>query len=99
MKDLFKTFCWTMVVVSVILLLIGIVYVIGLIVETCPTPSPIVKNIFCGFPGFMALFLIVHAIRHPKDPLDGLFDNNDSSDDTKVYEAEFKECDSCASKP
>jgi len=99
MKDLFKTFCWTVGIVLLIALLVGTIYVVGLISELCPTPSPTVKIILGCCSLFLFIFIMVHIMRHPgRSFLDDWYATSDLHD-TKVHKAEFKECNSCASKP
>ncbi len=74
MKDLFVTFCWTIVII----LFVGVLFLIGWLCSLCPEPSFLVKSILAICGGFIALFIIVHGMRH--DPFDGLFDDIDSPD-------------------
>ena len=76
MKDLFKTFCWTIAVILLVGLGLSVIVGISLLIELCPTPSPVVQSILVASFLFVLLFIIVHLMRHPSSQFEGLLPAN-----------------------
>jgi len=105
LSDLFKTFCWTIAVILLVGLGLSVIVGISLLIELCPTPSPVVQSILVASFLFVLLFIIVHLMRHPSSQFEGLLPANyhddhfdtdpDSDNEDELPHGVDAVCESC----
>jgi hypothetical protein len=69
MKDLFKTFCWTVGVLLILGGMIGLFVFVGFLCSLCPAPSQTVRCVIACSAIFGTVFFIVHLFRHPSNDI------------------------------